>query len=48
MKKFTVLKPIPMSVSLEPSLFIIWENLGESIKQKYEQPLHYLTQIPFK
>ncbi|MFQ6652958.1 hypothetical protein Gotur_024593 [Gossypium turneri] len=48
MKKFPVPEPISVSVSLETSSFITWEKLGESMKQKYEQPLHYLTQILLK
>ncbi|TYH00358.1 hypothetical protein ES288_A10G269600v1 [Gossypium darwinii] len=48
MKKFPVPEPISVSVSLEPSSFVTWEKLGESMKQKYEQPLHYLTQILLK
>ncbi|KAG8481028.1 hypothetical protein CXB51_025789 [Gossypium anomalum] len=48
MKKFSVPEPILVSVSLEPSSFITWEKLGESMKQKYKQPLHYLTQILLK
>ncbi|MBA0855653.1 hypothetical protein Goshw_016897 [Gossypium schwendimanii] len=48
MKKFPVPEPIQISVSLKPSAFIIWEKLGESMKQKYEQPLHYLRKIPLK
>ncbi|MBA0571326.1 hypothetical protein Golob_004905, partial [Gossypium lobatum] len=48
MKKFAVPEPISVSVSLETSSFITWEKLGESMKQKYEQPLHYLTQILLK
>ncbi|KAL1080055.1 hypothetical protein V6Z11_D10G264900 [Gossypium hirsutum] len=48
MKKFPVPEPISVSISLETSSFITWEKLGESMKQKYEQPLHYLTQILLK
>ncbi|MFQ6629376.1 hypothetical protein Gotur_007347, partial [Gossypium turneri] len=48
MKQFSIPEPIQISVSLEPSSFIIWEKLGESMKQKYEQPLHYLSKIPLK
>ncbi|PPR98427.1 hypothetical protein GOBAR_AA22239 [Gossypium barbadense] len=47
-QKFPVPEPISVSVSLEPSSFVTWEKLGESMKQKYEQPLHYLTQILLK
>ncbi|EEF47354.1 protein RDM1 [Ricinus communis] len=34
--------PIPPSHA-SPILFITWQGLARSIKQKYEQPLHYLT-----
>ncbi|XP_039036076.1 protein RDM1-like [Hibiscus syriacus] len=51
MKKFPIpepeLVPVPAMVFVEPS-FITWQKLGESMKQKYEQPLHYLTQILLK
>ncbi|GMI87131.1 DEFECTIVE IN MERISTEM SILENCING 7, RNA-DIRECTED DNA METHYLATION 1 [Hibiscus trionum] len=47
MKKFLIPKPVPISVSPEPSL-VTWQRLGESMRQKYEQPLHYLTQILLK
>ncbi|MBA0870815.1 hypothetical protein Goshw_017543, partial [Gossypium schwendimanii] len=48
MKKFSIPESNSVYVSLEPSSFITWEKLGESMKQKYEQPLHYLTQILLK
>ncbi|KAK5833099.1 hypothetical protein PVK06_016911 [Gossypium arboreum] len=48
MKKFPIPELISVSVSLKPTSFITWEKLGESMKQKYEQPLHYLTQLLLK
>ncbi|MBA0871291.1 hypothetical protein Goshw_023806, partial [Gossypium schwendimanii] len=48
MKKFPIPESNSVSVSLEPSSFITWKKLGESMKQRYEQPLHYLTQILLK
>ncbi|XVE99564.1 hypothetical protein REPUB_Repub03eG0210000 [Reevesia pubescens] len=45
------MKQLPVPVSLESSSvlpFITWQKLAESMKQKYEQPLHYLTHVLLK
>ncbi|KAK8488174.1 hypothetical protein V6N13_121959 [Hibiscus sabdariffa] len=49
MKKFPIPEPVPVPIRISPiPSFITWQRLGESMKQKYEQPLHYLTQILLK
>ncbi|KAJ9176080.1 hypothetical protein P3X46_011430 [Hevea brasiliensis] len=35
--------PIPASGTVQEISFISWQGLAKSIKQKHEQPLHYLT-----
>lgn len=40
--------PVPDALELSSSSvlpFITWQGLAESMKHKYEQPLHYLTHI---
>ncbi|XVE52669.1 hypothetical protein DITRI_Ditri02bG0141200 [Diplodiscus trichospermus] len=45
------MKRLPVPVALGSSsipAFTSWKKLGESMKEKFEQPLHYLTQIQLK
>ncbi|XVF75343.1 hypothetical protein PTKIN_Ptkin13bG0180500 [Pterospermum kingtungense] len=45
------MKQLPVPVALESSSivpFITWKSLADSMKQKYEQPLHYLTHMHLK
>ncbi|XP_022764270.1 protein RDM1-like [Durio zibethinus] len=40
---------VPVALETSPELpFITWQKLAESMKQKYEQPLHYLTHMLLK